>query len=64
MIQQPTPEMQLTSMLAQYDDLKIMRDLLIPADNRTMHIDFLILTHHCIFICEMKHSAASCRARA
>ena len=54
MIQQPTPEMQLTSMLAQYDDLKIMRDLLIPADNRTMHIDFLILTHHCIFICEMK----------
>ncbi|MBQ6042295.1 MAG: NERD domain-containing protein [Oscillospiraceae bacterium] len=54
MITQPTPEMQLTALLAQYSDLKVMRDILIPADDKTMHIDFLILTRYGIFICELK----------
>ena len=54
MIQQPTPEMQLTARLAQYNDLQVMRDILIPADDRTMHIDFLLLTHCGIFVCELK----------
>ena len=54
MIQQPTPEMQLTSILAKYSDLRVMRDILIPADDRTMHIDFLLLTRCGIFVCEMK----------
>ena len=54
MIQQPTPEMQLTAILAQYNDLKVMRDILIPAEDRTMHIDFLLLTPSGIFVCELK----------
>ncbi|MBR3447226.1 MAG: NERD domain-containing protein [Oscillospiraceae bacterium] len=54
MMQQPTPEMQLTAHLAQYHDLTVMRDILIPADERTMHIDFLLLTKCGIFVCELK----------
>ena len=53
--EQLTPEMQLTMHLAQFEDLKIIRDILIPAeDGKTMHIDFLILTRAGIFVCEMK----------
>ena len=54
MMQQPTPEMQLTAHLAQYQDLTVMRDILIPADEKTMHIDFLLLTKSGIFVCELK----------
>lgn len=54
-IEQLTPEMQLTSLLAQFQDLKIIRDILIPGEHgTTMHIDFLILTRAGIFVCEMK----------
>ena len=49
-----TPEMQLTMRLSQYKDLKVIRDILIPAEDKTMHIDFLILTRAGIFVCEMK----------
>ena len=50
-----TPEMQLTMLLSQFQDLKIIRDILIPIDDgMTMHIDFLILTRAGIFVCEMK----------
>lgn len=54
MNEQLTPEMQLTMLLSQYQDLKIIRDILIPADGKTMHIDFLILTRAAMFVCEMK----------
>ena len=50
--EQLTPEMQLTMLLAQYQDLKIIRDILIPSEEgKTMHIDFLILTRAGIFVC-------------
>lgn len=49
-----TPDMYLTEQLAQFSDWLIMRDILIPADDRTMHIDFLIVTQQCVFVGEMK----------
>ena len=54
-----TPDMYLTDMLAQFSDWFVMRDLLIPADNRTMHIDFLIVSPYCIFPGELKTSRGS-----
>ena len=52
---QQTPDMALTAALAQYSDWFVMRDILIPADeDRTMHIDFLIVAQHCIFVGELK----------
>lgn len=49
-----TPDMYLTEQLAKFSDWLIMRDILIPADDRTMHIDFLIVSPYCIFPGEMK----------
>lgn len=47
--------MQLVQALAKYSDWWVMRDLLIPAEeNRSMHIDFLIVSPRCIFIGEIK----------
>ena len=54
MNEQLTPEMQLTMLLSQYQDLKVIRDILIPAGDKTMHIDFVILTRAAMFVCEMK----------
>ncbi len=54
-IEHLTPEMELTMLLAQFHDLKIIRDILIPAESgKTTHIDFLIMTRAGIFVCEMK----------
>lgn len=51
---QQTPDMALTAALAQYSDWFVMRDILIPADDKTMHIDFLIVSQNCIFVGELK----------
>lgn len=51
---QQTPDMALTAALAQYQDWLVMRDILIPADDKTMHIDFLIVAQNCIFTGELK----------
>ncbi len=54
-IENLTPELQLTMLLAQFRDMKVLRDILIPAEQgKTMHIDFLIMTRAAIFVCEMK----------
>ncbi len=51
---QQTPDMMLTAALAQYPDWHVMRDVLIPADDKTMHIDFLIVAQYGIFTGELK----------
>ena len=38
-----SPEQMLTTALAQYQDWYVMRDVLIPAEDRSMHIDFLLV---------------------
>ena len=48
------PDAALTNALLQYSDWYVMRDVLIPADDRTMHIDFVIASPQCIFLGEYK----------
>lgn len=54
MMGQQTPDMVLAEALAQYKDWYVMRDILIPYDDRTMHIDFLLVAPYCLFIGEFK----------
>lgn len=51
---QTSPEMMLTAALAQYGDWYVMRDVLIPFEDRTMHIDFMLVAPNCLFIGEFK----------
>lgn len=49
-----TPDMMLTAALAQYNDWYVMRDILIPYEDRSMHMDFLLVAPFCLFIGEFK----------